>query len=105
MMSTSDTTAANRTANPSQLRQPESNVQSRKGIWITLAAFALISLFSALLYVEIVSYRTFGPEYAMFYEVNSTLSLAGVWHWYTMFNGVWYRPTAFVLPYWVGQWF
>ena len=77
-MSISDTTAANRTASPSQLRQPESNGHSRTEIWITLAAFALISVFSALLYLEIVSYRTFGPEYAMFYATNSKLSLMGL---------------------------
>ena len=84
---------------------PTESLSQRKnegGVWICAA---VLIVFAAILYMELVSYRTFGPEFAQFYKLNVDARLSRVWVAYSTLTKSWYRPTAFVLPYYIGQFF
>lgn len=67
-----------------------------------LAAMLFIAAFTFGVYEYILSYRSFGPEYAGFWFFNHNLTFAEVLNRYAWFDMNWYRPTAFVMPYWLG---
>jgi hypothetical protein len=59
-----------------------------------------LTLFSFALYPEIFTYNTFGPETPLFYIANEGLSFSQMLQTYANVSWMWYRPTAFALPYW-----
>jgi hypothetical protein len=51
-----------------------------------------------------VWYPSLGPELALFYSVASGKTFSQVMSEYVNFSSVlWFRPTAFYLPYWIGE--
>ena len=60
-----------------------------------------LTVFSFVLYQAIFTYNTFGPETALFYMGNDGQPFSNVLRAYTYTNIMWYRPTAFALPYWI----
>jgi hypothetical protein len=71
----------------------------------TVLYFSAIIAFLLGVYLNILNYFTFGPELAGFYCFNVHRTIWGVVQGYTYITGAWYRPTAFVTPYWIGQHF
>jgi tetratricopeptide (TPR) repeat protein len=71
----------------------------------TALSFTAIIAFLLGVYLNILNYFTFGPELAGFYGYNVHRTLQSVIWVYTYVAGAWYRPTAFVTPYWIGQHF
>ncbi|MEO8129533.1 MAG: hypothetical protein ABJF23_31610 [Bryobacteraceae bacterium] len=68
----------------------------------------LLLLFGLVLLavVEFSSFLTsgsFGSEFTQFFLIVHDRSPAQILKEYLSFNGPWYRPTQFVLPYWIGQ--
>ncbi|HXB74895.1 MAG TPA: malectin [Candidatus Acidoferrales bacterium] len=66
--------------------------------WIYLAC---LTAFSFALYWEMFTYNTFGPETPLFYVANDLQPFRQILRSYTYMNLMWYRPTAFGVPYWV----
>jgi hypothetical protein len=60
-----------------------------------------LTVFSFVLYREIFTYNTFGPETPLFYVENDGQPFSQLLRAYTYLSLEWYRPTAFALPYWV----
>ena len=60
-----------------------------------------LTLFSFALYWEAFTYNTFGPETPLFYVANDGLPFSQALRVYTYVSLEWYRPTAFVVPYWI----
>jgi hypothetical protein len=65
----------------------------------------LLIAFSFLLYSEVFTYATFGPEVPLFYFYNDGLGLRQTLKAYTYVSLTWYRPTPQALFYWIGQQF
>jgi len=70
-----------------------------------LVYVGFLTLLSFLIYSEIFTYTTFGPETAMFYYETDSHPFGLMLRSYTYFQLSWYRPTSFGLPYWVIQQF
>lgn len=95
-------------ASPHKLRRPVLAPHRIPGLsnrQAMLVAAGLLAVFASAVYWDLVSYRTFGPEYAMFYMMERSDTLQKVVHEYFQFKNPWYRPTAFVTPYYVGKLF
>jgi hypothetical protein len=60
---------------------------------LTISAF--------LLYVRIFTYNTFGPETPLFFVWNDQAPFRQMLRNYTYLSSMWYRPTAFSVPYWI----
>jgi hypothetical protein len=59
-------------------------------------------LFAAFfVYWEAFTFRSFGPEFAYFFQLNHGITLGGVVAKYFQFGAGWYRPTEFYTPYWL----
>ena len=71
------------------------------GLRANLIYVGFLTLLSFLIYSEIFTYKTFGPETAMFYYENDGHSFELMLRSYTYFQLSWYRPTGFALPYWL----
>jgi hypothetical protein len=70
----------------------------------TALIFIAIILFAVFVYWDILSYRTFGPEFSAFYVLYSGNTFSHVLESYrTNLYYPWYRPTTFVLFYWFGS--
>jgi len=51
-----------------------------------------------------VWHPSLGPELALFYSVAHDKTFSQVMHEYVNFGSIlWFRPTAFYLPYWIGE--
>jgi hypothetical protein len=65
-------------------------------------AIAVSFLFAALsMYWEAFTFRSFGPEFAYFFELNHGITFGGVVGKYFQLGNGWYRPTEFYAPYWL----
>jgi hypothetical protein len=70
----------------------------------TALVFIGIVLFAVFVYWDMLSYRTFGPEFASFYAFNVGNTFSQVLKAYTThLHYPWYRPTTFDLFYWFGS--
>src|SRR5262249_47311553 len=65
-----------------------------------VACVGFLTLFAFAVYWEIFAYNTFGPETAMFYYESDGQTFGQMMRSYTYFSLIWYRPTAFSIPYW-----
>src|SRR3954465_15069758 len=68
--------------------------------WQSIAAAATFLFAAIFIYGQSFTLRSFGPEFAFFYELNEGLSFSGLLHTYVDFGNNWYRPTEFFTPYW-----
>lgn len=66
-----------------------------------LLALLFVTVFTFGVYEHILSYRSFGPEYAGFWFFDHNLTFREVLDRYSWLDLSWYRPTAFVTPYWI----
>jgi hypothetical protein len=80
-------------------------ISMRKKSFGDILALLLLTSFAFLLYVEIFTYHSFGPEFPLFYFYGDGLSLAQVLRSYTYIFLPWYRPTSASLFYWIGTQF
>jgi hypothetical protein len=69
--------------------------------WQSIAAAATFLFAAIFIYGQSFTLRSFGPEFAYFYELNEGLSFSGLLHSYVEFGKNWYRPTEFYTPYWL----
>src|SRR5215471_10005384 len=60
-----------------------------------------ITVFAVFLYWDIFTYNTFGPETPLFFLWSDGRSFAEMLRGYTYLSSMWYRPTAFAVPYWL----
>jgi Malectin domain len=77
----------------------------KDGIGTHLLYVGFLTILSFVIYSEIFTYNTFGPETAMFYYENDGHPFDLMLRSYTYFSLMWYRPTGFALPYWAIQQF
>ena len=63
----------------------------------------LVAVLTFGAYEYILSYWTFGPEFAGYWYFFHGVPFQRVVERYTWFHLPWYRPTAFVLFYWIGE--
>ena len=61
----------------------------------------LITAFAFALYIQIFTYNTFGPETPLFYFYSDGQPFGQMLRSYTYVSLMWYRPTAFAVPYWL----
>lgn len=74
-------------------------------MWRHLPRLLIATVFAILVYTECFLYDSFAPEFPFFYHINRDVTFSALLHQYTVFDQVWYRPTAFFLPYWIGRHF
>jgi len=62
---------------------------------------SLLSFLSFVLYWQVFTYNTFGPETALFYYWTDGAPFHEMIRQYSYVTLQWYRPTSFGIPYWV----
>jgi len=67
-----------------------------------LLLFALV-LLTVVEFSSFLTSASFGSEFTQFYLIVHDRSLAQIMKEYLAFTGPWYRPSQFILPYWIGQ--
>jgi hypothetical protein len=94
----------------SPVEASQRELQQRSGFWerwprlADLLCLLLVGAFAYGAYEYIISYWSFGPEYASFWYFNQGAGLQEILTRY-QYHWNWYRPTAFYLPYWFGSQF
>jgi hypothetical protein len=61
----------------------------------------VLTLFGFALYLRVFTYNTFGPETPLFYFWSEGRPFREMLRNYTYLDAMWYRPTAFAVPYWI----
>lgn len=69
--------------------------------WSSIAAAVSFFFIALYIYWGAFRFRSFGPEFAYFFELNQNLTFGGLLHKYLEFGEGWYRPTEFYTPYWL----
>src|SRR4051794_19726655 len=67
-----------------------------------LLLFAVVIL-AGIEFSSFLTSGSFGSEFTQFYLIVHDRSLAQIMKEYLAFTGPWYRPSQFILPYWIGQ--
>ncbi len=77
----------------------------RRNVWLNGLLLLAIVILTVLEFSSFLASESFGAEFPQFYGFAHNHSFGQVMQWYLSFDGHWYRPTQFFLPYWIGQHF
>src|SRR5882724_7830130 len=70
--------------------------------WFLLLCIAILAIME---FSSFLSSGSFGSEFTQFFMFVHNRPLSEILRGYLQFNVGWYRPTQFLLPYWIGEWF
>jgi hypothetical protein len=91
---------------PTDLASPTRAKISRPGrFWLDALLCAFLAVISVFEFKGLIHSPSFGPEYALFFFFNRHQSFSTLASRFLEFRGVWYRPTQFFLPFWMGDHF
>lgn len=68
-----------------------------------LPYLVLIAASPWLVFAPMFRLRTFGPEFPFYFQYNEGCGIIQTLWQYRNLEPSWYRPTAFHLPYWIGE--
>jgi hypothetical protein len=80
-----------------------SKVLTRRNLRLDFLLLLSIVILVVFEFSAYLSSKSFGPEFTQFYFFTNGRSFSNMLLGYLQFNIGWYRPTQFLLPYWIGE--
>lgn len=75
----------------------------RRNLRLDLLLLLCLVILAVVEFSSFLTSESFGSEYTQFYLIMHGRTFGQLIQGYLHFDGPWYRPTQFLLPYWIGQ--